>query len=72
MLRKSYYLTLGIPPNESTEGIRQAFREIVNVTTRTVLALIVWLFSRKLSRPIVFSPIPTDAGTMTGASITQA
>ena len=29
MLRKSYYLTLGIPPNESAEGIRQAFREIV-------------------------------------------
>jgi DnaJ-class molecular chaperone len=29
MLRKSYYLTLGIPLNESTEGIRQAFREIV-------------------------------------------
>jgi DnaJ-class molecular chaperone len=29
MLRKSYYLTLGIPPNESADGIRQAFREIV-------------------------------------------
>lgn len=29
MLRKSYYLTLGIPPNESAEGVRQAFREIV-------------------------------------------
>src|ERR1700745_2384675 len=29
MLRKSYYLTLGIPYSESTEGIRQAFREIV-------------------------------------------
>lgn len=29
MLRKSYYLTLGVPPNESAEGIRQAFREIV-------------------------------------------
>jgi len=29
MLRKSYYLTLGIPHTESTEGIRQAFREIV-------------------------------------------
>jgi DnaJ-class molecular chaperone len=29
MLRKSYYLTLGIPPNESAEGIRQAFRDIV-------------------------------------------
>ena len=28
-MRKSYYLTLGIPRNESTEGIRQAFREIV-------------------------------------------
>lgn len=29
MMRKSYYLTLGIPPNESAVGIRQAFREIV-------------------------------------------
>jgi DnaJ-class molecular chaperone len=29
MLRKSYYLTLGIPPNESAAGIRQAFRQIV-------------------------------------------
>ena len=29
MLRKSYYLTLGISPNESEEGIRQAFRDIV-------------------------------------------
>jgi DnaJ domain len=29
MLRKSYYLTLGIPHNESAEGIRQAFHEIV-------------------------------------------
>jgi molecular chaperone DnaJ len=29
MLRKSYYLTLGIPRNESVEGIRQAFREIL-------------------------------------------
>jgi molecular chaperone DnaJ len=29
MMRKSYYLTLGIPRSESTEGIRQAFREIV-------------------------------------------
>ena len=29
MLRKSYYLTLGVPANESTEGIRQAFREVV-------------------------------------------
>ncbi len=29
MLRKSYYLTLGIPFNESAGGIRQAFHEIV-------------------------------------------
>src|SRR5437899_9948442 len=29
MMHKSYYLTLGIPRSESTEGIRQAFREIV-------------------------------------------
>jgi hypothetical protein len=29
VLRKSYYLTLGIPPNESPAGIRQAFRDIV-------------------------------------------
>ena len=29
MMRKSYYLTLGIPRNESTKGIRQAFREVV-------------------------------------------
>ena len=29
MLRKSYYLTLGIPRNENVEGIRQAFREIL-------------------------------------------
>lgn len=29
MLRKSHYLTLGVPGNESAEGIRQAFREIV-------------------------------------------
>ncbi len=29
MLRKSYYLTLGIPLNESAGGIRQAFHEIV-------------------------------------------
>jgi molecular chaperone DnaJ len=29
MLRKNYYLTLGILPNESAEGIRQAFHEIV-------------------------------------------
>jgi molecular chaperone DnaJ len=29
MLRKSYYLTLGISHNESAEGIRQAFHEIV-------------------------------------------
>ena len=29
MLRKSYYLTLGIPLSESTAGIRQAFHEIV-------------------------------------------
>jgi molecular chaperone DnaJ len=29
MLRKSYYLTLGIPPNESPAGIREAFRHIV-------------------------------------------
>jgi DnaJ-class molecular chaperone len=29
MVRKNYYLTLGISRNESTEGIRQAFREIV-------------------------------------------
>src|SRR2546426_11961101 len=29
MMRKSYYLTLGVPRSENTEGIRQAFREIV-------------------------------------------
>ena len=29
MLRKSYYLTLGIPRNENVERIRQAFREIL-------------------------------------------
>ena len=29
MLRKSYYLTLGVPRNESAGGIRQAFHEIV-------------------------------------------
>ena len=29
MLQKSYYLTLGVSPNESAAGIRQAFREIV-------------------------------------------
>jgi DnaJ-class molecular chaperone len=29
MLRKSYYLTLGVPGNESAEGIREAFRDIV-------------------------------------------
>jgi len=29
MLRKSHYLTLGVPGNESAEGIRQAFRDIV-------------------------------------------
>jgi len=29
MLRKSYYLTLGIPFNESADGIRRAFHEIV-------------------------------------------
>jgi molecular chaperone DnaJ len=29
MLRKSYYLTLGIPRSESAEGIRHAFRESV-------------------------------------------
>ena len=29
MLRKSYYLTLGIPRNESAGGVRQAFHEIV-------------------------------------------
>ncbi|MGH7926252.1 MAG: DnaJ domain-containing protein, partial [Candidatus Binatia bacterium] len=29
MLRKSYYLTLGVPPNESAAGIREAFRQIV-------------------------------------------
>jgi molecular chaperone DnaJ len=29
MLRKNYYFTLGISPNESAEGIRQAFHEIV-------------------------------------------
>ncbi|HET8562921.1 MAG TPA: DnaJ domain-containing protein [Candidatus Binatia bacterium] len=29
MVRKNYYLTLGISRNENTEGIRQAFREIV-------------------------------------------
>ena len=29
MLRKNYYLTLGIPSNESAEGIRQAFRDVV-------------------------------------------
>jgi molecular chaperone DnaJ len=29
MLRKSHYLTLGVSGNESAEGIRQAFREIV-------------------------------------------
>jgi DnaJ-class molecular chaperone len=29
MLRKSYYVTLGVSANESSEGIRQAFREIV-------------------------------------------
>jgi DnaJ-class molecular chaperone len=29
MLRKNYYLTLGITPNESTTGVRHAFREII-------------------------------------------
>ena len=29
MLQRSYYLTLGVSPNESVAGIRQAFREIV-------------------------------------------
>jgi molecular chaperone DnaJ len=29
MLRKSYYSTLGVGPNESANGIRQAFREVV-------------------------------------------
>jgi len=29
VLRKSYYLTLGVAVNESAEGIRQAFREAV-------------------------------------------
>lgn len=29
MLRKSHYLTLGVPGNESAEGIREAFRDIV-------------------------------------------
>lgn len=29
MLRKSYYVTLGCPPNESQAGIREAFRQIV-------------------------------------------
>jgi molecular chaperone DnaJ len=30
MLRHSYYVILGVADNESTEGIREAFREIVN------------------------------------------
>jgi DnaJ-class molecular chaperone len=29
VLRKNYYVTLGIPPNESPEGIRHAFRDVV-------------------------------------------
>ena len=29
MLRKSYYLTLGVSPNESTRGIRAAFLDLV-------------------------------------------
>src|SRR6266850_5939 len=29
MLRKSYYSTLGVAPNESADRIRQAFREVV-------------------------------------------
>jgi DnaJ-class molecular chaperone len=29
MLRKNYYLTLGIPANETAAGVREAFREIV-------------------------------------------
>jgi molecular chaperone DnaJ len=29
MLRKNYYFTLGISPNETAEGIRQAFHDIV-------------------------------------------
>jgi len=69
VLPKSYYLTLGVTPNESTAGIREAFHEVVKRYHPDRVGTERSVFFARSSRPIMFSLIPSGAGIMIVVSI---